>query len=385
MLAHGALLRKNFFSPDELMAIVFGSMQPASEAAIRDLVAERKGKAAQSLQMPPPDAVITADSPIPFSLKDLWFELINYENRTFQDKQNAAATDPVEKGSAQKMVPHKYPPVAPGDKAPYRNISPRGIRRQLELCRSRIHDNRYSFLLSPGPYDPDVDAKCNNDLDVLVSSWVGHDRPVTVLDVSGVPSVILPAIVGTLVRIVYDMLFWGRDLPVGGRKQPLLIVLEEAHLFLPADQDSPAHRAVARVAKEGRKYGVGICVVSQRPTEVDALVLSQCGTMIALRLSNTQDRGRVESAMPDDIGALAAMLPSLRTGEGIVVGEAMPIPSRIRFFRAGRKPEGDDPNMPGAWKQPRPDRCLYAQALNNWRHQTDVPRKEGNNGGDGLR
>ena len=76
--------------------------------------------------------------------------------------------------------------------------------------------------------------------------------------------------------------------------------------------------------------------------------------------------------MPDDLGALSGMLPALRTGEGVVLGEAMPIPSRIQFFKARRRPQGDDPDMPGAWRQPRPDAAHYKLALDNWRHQTDV-------------
>ena len=172
------------------------------------------------------------------------------------------------------------------------------------------------------------------------------------------------------------MLFWAMDLPVGGRSQPLLIILEEAHIFLPEGGESPAHRAVSRIAKEGRKYGVGLCIATQRPVEVESTVLSQCGTMISLRLTNSADRSRVEAAMPDDLGAMAGMLPALRTGEGFVVGEAMPIPSRIQFFKARKRPRGDDPSMPEAWRVPRPDSSDYARALKNWRHQADVSGRE---------
>ena len=125
-------------------------------------------------------------------------------------------------------------------------------------------------------------------------------------------------------------------------------------------------------AKEGRKYGIGLCVVTQRPVEIESAVLSQCGTMIALRLTNRADREKVEAAMPDDLGALTGMLPALRTGEGVVIGEAMPIPSRIEFFRARVRPRGDDPEMPEAWQQTRPDGTNYGAALKNWRHQTDA-------------
>jgi len=105
-------------------------------------------------------------------------------------------------------------------------------------------------------------------------------------------------------------------------------------------------------------------------------VLSQCGTLIALRLTNSADRGKVESAMPDDLGPLSGMLPALRTGEGMVLGEAMPIPSRIQFFKARKRPIGDDPDVPQAWQQPRPDGTQYKMALENWRHQADVSGPE---------
>jgi hypothetical protein len=207
---------------------------------------------------------------------------------------------------------------------------------------------------------------------------VGHDKSITVLDVSGLPSEVLSTIVGTLIRIVYDMLFWAFDLPISGRNQPLLIVLEEAHIFLPEGGDSAAHRTISRIAKEGRKYGIGLSVVTQRPVEIESTVLSQCGTMIALRLTNSADRAKVEAAMPDDLGALSGMLPALRTGEGMVLGEAMPIPSRIQFFKARKRPRGDDPEMPQSWRKERPDGAHYESALSNWRHQTDVTGKETN-------
>jgi hypothetical protein len=228
-------------------------------------------------------------------------------------------------------------------------------------------------LFNPGPdFTPDASGRTKKDLDALVSSWVGHEKPITVLDMSGIPSELLSTIVGTVLRIIYDMLFWAMDLPISGREQPMLVVLEEAHIFLPEGRESPAHRTISKIAKEGRKYGIGLCVVTQRPIEIESSVLSQCGTMISLRLTNKSDRGKVESAMPDDLGAISRMLPALRTGEGIVVGEAMPIPSRIQFLKAGTRPRGDDPDMPQAWKKPRPDAKLYSDALVNWRHQSKV-------------
>ncbi|MBE9479698.1 MAG: ATP-binding protein [Chloroflexi bacterium] len=366
---------------DELRQITLGDMQPAPESAIRDIITERKKAAALHLTSPPPDTAITADSPIPFSINQLWFDLDDFERQTFNKSQGEDLCDVEQSGDPEKLESNIYPKASLGSKAPFKNPRPRNITKQLELMKSRLLDSRFNFLFEPGDQlTPNLEGKINGDLDTMVESWIGHDRPITVLDVSGLPSEALSTIVGTLLRIVYDMLFWALDLPISGRKQPLLVVLEEAHLFLPEGGDSPAHRTVSKIAKEGRKYGVGLCVVTQRPGEIESTVLSQCGTMIALRLTNTQDRSKVEAAMPDDLGALSAMLPSLRTGEGLVIGEAMPIPSRIQFYKAGAKPVGDDPDVPSAWRQERPEGEHYFQALINWRGQSDLSIKEDSDG-----
>ena len=190
-------------------------------------------------------------------------------------------------------------------------------------------------------------------------------------DVSALPSEMLPMIVGTMLRVIYDTLFWGQDLPIGGRQQPLLIVIDEAHLFVPDGDDTPAHRILSTLAKEGRKYGVGLMLVSQRPSEVDSTVLSQCGSLIAMRLTNASDRGKVAATVPDDLGGLIDLLPSLRTGEGIFLGEIMPIPTRVRVREAHHKPIGDDPKLPDVWQTtPRPNADLYTLALSNWRTQS---------------
>ena len=190
-----------------------------------------------------------------------------------------------------------------------------------------------------------------------------------------------------MLRVIYDMLFWGQDLPIGGRQQPLLIVLDEAHRFVPEGGDTSAHRTLSMIAKEGRKYGTGLMLVTQRPSEIDSTILSQCGSMIALRITNSADRAKVAAAVPDDLGGLVDQLPSLRTGEGIFLGEVMPIPSRVRVRKAKHKPVGDDPILPDAWqKADRPDGGLYARALTNWRAQStsaeiadDEQNGEGNN------
>lgn len=360
----------------ELQQLTLGGLQPNHEAAIRDQVLDMKVAAAERLNISPPPETLTADSPVPFSIKQLWYELDRFERVTFHatgNQQTAEqAYEPEEVGDASQLRHDRYPAANAYNQEPYKNQRKRNIERHLDLMRSRLKDSRFSFLFSPGGgYEPNLEGEIEHDLDNLVQDWVGHDKPITIFDVSGLPSEVLPTIVGTMLRVVYDMLFWAQDLPIGGRQQPLLVVLDEAHRFVPEGQDTSAHRTLSMIAKEGRKYGTGLMLVTQRPSEIDSAVLSQCGSMIALRITNSSDRSKVNAAIPDDLGGLIEQLPSLRTGEGIFLGEVMPIPSRVRVRKAKQKPVGDDPKLPDVWQvEERPDVGLYSRALANWRVQS---------------
>ena len=372
----------------ELQQLTLGGLQSGHEAAIRDQVLDMKTAAVEHLTISLPPETLTADSPVPFSIKKLWYDLDRFERITFKvagaKQTEDQSYNPEEVGNASKLKPDRYPAASPYNQAPYKNQGKRNLERHLDLMRSRLKDGRFSFLFSPGGgYEPNLDGKIQNDLDTLVREWVGHDKPITIFDVSGLPSEVLPTIVGTMLRVVYDMLFWAQDLPIGGRQQPLLVVLDEAHFFVPEGEDSSAHRTLSMIAKEGRKYGTGLMLVTQRPSEIDSAVLSQCGSLIALRITNALDRSKVSAAVPDDLGGLIEQLPSLRTGEGIFLGEVMPIPSRVRVRKAKGKPDGDDPKLPDVWQvKERPNGDLYSHALANWRAQSTSAHtnKNGNEG-----
>ncbi|MFP4554570.1 MAG: ATP-binding protein [Actinomycetota bacterium] len=360
---------------DELIAIAMDDLPNHVVESIRDRVRSMKLDASVHLTPPPPPETVTADSPIPFSLRTLWMELEHDERATYtssNDQTDATKHPPIDPGDVATLRPPEYPPATSYNSDPYISKKRRAIGRQLDLLRARMLDSRYAFMFDPSDdLAPDGDGKVNADLDTLLASWVGSDQPVTILDVSGLPGDVTSPVVGSMMRIVYDGLFWAAGLDVGGRAQPLLVVVDEAHRFLPNGLDSSAHRCFSRIAKEGRKYGIGLMLVSQRPSDVDQGVLSQCGTMLALRLTNGHDRGAVANALPDDLGGLADLLPALRTGELIAVGDALQVPSRVRVRRAAVKPVGDDPQMPEAWRRPeRPDPAGYARAITNWRTQT---------------
>jgi DNA helicase HerA-like ATPase len=360
---------------DELMEMTMGEMQPHISEGLRDRVRDMKVDAAAHLENPPPVEAITADSPIPFSIRRLWFELEDEERATYsqsnkQDDETRYESD--DPGDEAALRPPRYPPATSLNSAPYHNKKRRLIGRQLDLLRTRLLDSRFAFMFDPSDdLHPDRDGRVRADLGSLLAQWIGGNRPVTVLDVSGLPAEVLGTVVGTMLRLIYDALFWAMDMPVGGRAQPLLVVLDEAHRFLPEGADTPAHRTFSRIAKEGRKYGVGLMIVTQRPSDIDPGVMSQCGTMLALRVTNQQDRSAVSGAIPDDLGGLTDLLPSLRTGEALVLGDALQVPSRVRVRKARMKPVGEDPPLPQAWRgEHRPDPALYEAAVRNWRAQS---------------
>lgn len=358
---------------DELRQLTLDNLQSTYETAIRDAVLEMK-KATAEKYLELPLESLNADSPVPFSIKQLWFDLDRFERVTFSDTDQTKSTecDCEVKGDPEQLISARYPSASPGSRPPYQNKQKRNIGRQLDFMRSRILDGRYAFLLAPeGGLTPDLSGKVESDLDSLVEEWIGHDRLISVFDMSSLPSEMLPTIVGTILRVIYDIILWGQDLDIGGRNQPLLVVIDEAHLLIPDGDDSLANRMLSTLAKEGRKYGIGLMLVSQRPSEIDSTVLSQCGSFIAMRLTNASDRGRVAQTVPDDLGGLVDSLPSLRTGEGIFLGEIVPIPTRVRIRKAHKELIGDDPKLPDVWqREERPDANLYANALLNWRAQS---------------
>jgi uncharacterized protein len=384
---------------DELLPITFGSIENGGDrGAVIDRITELK---VESFKTSPRKGVtadsVTVDTPIPFSIHRLWFELHCEMRATHYEQQGqpqsratwALETDAggkvVQGGDVVKCIPPRFLPPKDEKSDPQKirlSRSPLGIGRAVDALGSRLRDPRFDFLFRPGPYMPDEKGQTQEDLDTLLAAWLGDVKPISILDVSGIPPSIQAELVGSLLRLVYDALFWSRNIPEGGRERPLLIVLEEAHAYLGADQKQMAAGAVRRIAKEGRKYGIGIMLVSQRPAEIDSTILSQCGTLFALRLSNSVDRAQIRSAASDNLEGLFSMLPVLRTGEAIIVGEAVNLPVRTLIDRPSskRRPDSADPKVvvpgtedegyesPGGWNQKR-DPSDYAEAVELWRAQ----------------
>ena len=174
---------------------------------------------------------------------------------------------------------------------------------------------------------------------VLLGSTKGRGTGgVKIIDFSEVPSDILPLIIGLVARVVFSVQQWTEK----DKQHPIALLCDEAHLYTPERHEAGVSevglKSFERIAKEGRKYGVGLVVISQRPAEVNRTVLSQCNNFVAMRLTNAEDQGVIRRLMPDTLGGFAELLPILDIGEALVVGDAAMLPSRIRIDEPTKHP-----------------------------------------------
>jgi uncharacterized protein len=319
---------------------------------------------------------VTVDSPVPFNIKKLWFDLYKEEFATVATRGDLSTASykldntgqPII-GDEQALVPPEFVPPGFGQNPPFRFKDPKILTSYINQLGGKLKDNKLNFLFSVDEYNG-----IKKDLSDLLESWLNHDKPITVLDLGGIPFEIMDLIVGLISRLLFESAFWGRYIDGFGKQRPILMVFEEAHAYLPKGGSNQsvsgyASRSVRRICKEGRKYGIGACIISQRPSDLDETILSQCGTFITLRLSNSQDQGIVGSAMPDNLGSLSELLPSLRTGEAVIVGESVKIPSRVRLPLIVPRPDSSDPEPAKQWKVTEPAQPAYTMAIDNWRQQ----------------
>jgi len=190
-------------------------------------------------------------------------------------------------------------------------------------------------------------------------------KPITILDLSGIPSEVLNVVVSVLCRLAFDFAMWS-ETPV-----PITIICEEAHRYAPRAKElgfEAAKRALFRIAKEGRKYGVSLCVVSQRPSDLAPGLLSECNTMFAFRMTGREDQDIVRSAVPEASHGLMNFLPALRNGEAIAVGEGVAMPMRICFspLPENRRPKSATASFTSAWSKDS-DRSEIEQTVERWR------------------
>ncbi|WP_108786993.1 helicase HerA domain-containing protein [Erythrobacter sp. Alg231-14] len=272
---------------------------------------------------------ITVDSPIPYLLSDL--------STKIQD----------EMGKLDKAT----------SSAPYMRI--KGKLDELK------NDPRYQFMFS-GMLVGDTMA----DFISKVFRMPGDGKPISIIDVSGVPSDITSTVVAVLSRLVFDFAIWGRE----ERTRPILLVCEEAHRYVPNEKNSDGSsvaKILSRIAKEGRKYGISLGLITQRPSDLAEGVLSQCGTILSMRLNNDRDQAFVKAAMPEGARGFLDSIPALRNREVIICGEGVAIPIRVNFdnLEEHKRPASEDPSFAELWNNGGGEEELVERVVLRWRSQ----------------
>jgi uncharacterized protein len=355
---------------DKLIDFLCGNISEVSKNSMIEFITEEKKKSiAENKINHIEENKVTSFTPLPFNLRKLWYNSIFEDTVTYKEKE---FTNPAFKdntlGDYKSLTPPKFNPPGTSSNPPFKKGS-NVLTKQLNLMKARLLDSQYSFFLSPDGYTPDDEGVIEKDLDCLLSEWLNHDKPISILDLSGMPSTQLDMLLSSIMSIIFEASLWGRNLKSGIKKNPVLFVLEEAHRYLSSSEDGLTSNLVQRIAKEGRKFGVGLMIVSQRPSEIDDTILSQCGTLFALRLTNANDRSKVKAAMSDGLSSLIDSLPILRTGEAIIIGESVKLPSRCKFKLPpqGFYPDSQDPEVSKAWAKPRDPKKDYSKLIEAWR------------------
>lgn len=297
---------------------------------MREIMQQLKRKEANRIGL----ATVSVDTPIYFSLAEMYmqFKAANEEKKDFGKKQGALF------GQFDEFL----------------------IRMQ-----SRFNDVRYDFLLKPKIHN-NTESMAN-----LLREFIGlgiKKGNITVVDLSAVPTDVRPAICAQVGRLAYEFNYWNPQ----RREFPITLICEEAHTYIPREkggQFEGAKRMMERIAKEGRKYGVSIGVVSQRPTELSETMLSQCSSFICLRTTNTDDQAYIRGLVPEAEGDLTDILSSLGRGEALILGEAAPLPTRVQTYRPNPEPKSNDVDYFTGWRE-GPDDLDVSEIVRLWRNQT---------------
>ncbi|MBB1274315.1 ATP-binding protein [Psychromonas sp. SR45-3] len=360
-------------SPYSLCNFLCGQNESLSNKFMELVLKDKRDYAKTHIELNIDPVKVTAMTPLPFRLRKIWYELVHYDNVNYNEKEkiNPSYSD---KGNSEDLIAPIFNPPGASSNPPHKGGN-QVWRKQLEQMRSILLDSQYSFLLIPGDWNPDVNNEIKKDLPELISTWLSNGKPICILDLSGMPSSRLELLLGSVIEVLFESAIWGRYLDEGMNEKPLLLIMEEAHRYLSNENNGLAKDMVRRIAKEGRKFGVGSMLISQRPSEIDETILSQCGTLFSLRINNATDRARVKSAMADGLSGIIDALPILRTGEAIVTGEAAKLPMRFKFKipQEGQFPDSKDPKVADSWSKEY-QKSDFKSLVNCWRLQDVKPK-----------
>jgi DNA helicase HerA-like ATPase len=238
--------------------------------------------------------------------------------------------------------------------------------RLLMRIDSRLNDRRYDLIFNPKTYN--TSASMEDLFRRLLGEKAGARKKVVVVDLSPVPFDVRSSVISLILRCLFDFAYWHRR--AHKTRFPIAVFADEAHIYLKDGDPATemAKHSAERIAKEGRKYGISLTIISQRPREVSATILSQCNSFLCLRISNPEDQSYVKSLLPDSVRGITSMFSTLRRGECILLGDSVMMPTRIKIDRPNPQPQSDDASFYKAWNE-APKDVDFAKVLHSWRNQ----------------
>jgi hypothetical protein len=248
------------------------------------------------------------------------------------------------------------------------------FNRFISRLETRLSDDRLRFLLKP--IKPSGAMFNTDDFSDLLKQFIGYSNKsnITIFDLSGVPFEVLSVTISLLSRIIFDFSFHNSKLRHAEGEDnniPILLVCEEAHNYVPASDSAmykASRKSIERIAKEGRKYGLSLMVVSQRPSEVSPTIFSQCSNFIALRLTNKADQNYIKGLLPENTSAAAEMLPGLGQGEALIVGDASIMPSLVQLPKPVPEPKSASVDVHSVWNESWID-PNFINVIKRWRKE----------------
>ena len=315
-------------------------------------------------------ADININSPIPFKIKNIWFEFYNRGYGTFDKASkeygdfvyiNDKSGNPLI-GDAEKMIKPQFENYSMGGTRPYKSneVQYKNISDNIE---NLLRNEDFKFVFGDDEY-----IKGDKSIAELIASWIENDKQISVLNLSGIPYNILDVVIGVLSNLLFDTVYY--TLKIDDNKfegRPLLICYEEAHRYLNSGtQNSFSQNAVERIMKEGRKFGLGAMIISQRPVEIPNTIISQVSTFIALRLTNSDDQSKIISFAPNNFSMFLKSLPSLGNGDAFVIGDSMKIPMKVKIPLLDTVKNINFAAKIGAWNQEKPEELSYSDTIIRW-------------------
>ncbi len=324
---------------------------------------------------------ITYDTPVYFSIAEVYNYIYNMNNEVINKIENEEQKPKLSDGSLiderteyfDKILDFITPSTAKATKASNGAFNGE-FNRFISRLETKISDKRLSFLLKPNKADG---SKYDTDdfIDIL-KQFLGYiDKSnITVIDLSGVPFEVLSITVSLISRLVFDFTFHYSKLKHSNNEKndiPFMIVCEEAHNYIPKSggaEYKASKKSIERIAKEGRKYGLSLMVVSQRPSEVSDTIFSQCNNFVALRLTNINDQNYIKNLLPNNAISITDILPTLSAGECLVVGDATPMPAIVKMERPNPEPKSESIKFHNEWKEDWKD-ISFDDVIKRWKKE----------------